>query len=139
MSPSHQVRHTDSKPSAATSSVTTRLPTPIVALIAVLTAPARNTSASTSRTRSSVGRKCVTRCSRYAPTTASSVLPVVIPTVASSGIPVHEFARNAPSATPGQSLCPQSTRAASASPVGGQIAVTLAVSNAKLSPSLAAP
>ena len=64
---------------------------------------------------------------------------MVIPTVASSGIPVHEFARNAPSATPGQSLCPQSTRAASASPVGGQIAVTLAVSNAKLSPSLAAP
>ena len=62
-----------------------------------------------------------------------------MPAVATSGMPVHEFARNAPIAMPGHTRGPQSTSAASATPVGGQIAVTLGVSKAKLRPSLAAP
>ena len=130
MSPSHQMRHADARSPASITPVTSRLKPPIVALIVVLATPAKNTSASTSRTRSSAGLKPATRRSRYAPATASSVFPHVIPTVAASGIPVQEFARNAPSATPGQNRGPPSTSAVSASPVGGQIAVMVDVSYA---------
>jgi hypothetical protein len=55
------------------------------------------------------------------------------------GIPVQEFARKAPSATPGQSRYPPSTIAANAIPVGGHTAVTLLLVNASASPNLAEP
>jgi hypothetical protein len=62
------------------------------------------------------------------------VLPHVIPNTVTNGTPVHAFARNAPSATPGHTDDPQSTSPASAIPVGGQIAVTLPVAKARSSP-----
>ena len=65
------------------------------------------------------------------------MLPQVIPITATSGTPVHAFARNAPSATPGHTRNPHRTNAASAIPVGGQTAVTLLVANARSSPTLA--
>ena len=101
MSPSHHTRHTDAKLPAVISSVTTRLATPMVAATAVLTPAASTTSAKTSRTRPREGRKSATWDSRNAPSSASSVFPQAMPNVAASGIPVHEFARNAPIATPG--------------------------------------
>jgi hypothetical protein len=62
-----------------------------------------------------------------------------MPRTVRNGTPVPMLARNAPSATPGHRCRPKSTKAASAIPVGGQIAVTLGVSNARLRPSFAAP
>ena len=62
-----------------------------------------------------------------------------MPRTVISGTPVQRFARNAPSATPGQTDRPQMTSAANAIPVGGQIAVTLLVANARSSPTLADP
>ena len=64
MSPSHQVRQVEPKSPASISSPTSRLVVPIVALTIVLDTPARTTSASTSRTRSSEGRKSAKRLSR---------------------------------------------------------------------------
>jgi hypothetical protein len=62
-----------------------------------------------------------------------------MPSTVTSGTPVHTFASNAPSATPGHTDGPHSTSAASAMPVGGQIAVTLVVANARSSPIFAQP
>jgi hypothetical protein len=103
MSPSHHVRQTEPMSSASISPPASRLPTPTVALTIVLTTPASTTSAITSLTLSSEGRKSANRCRRYAPARASSVLPVVIPRTVWSGTPVQAFARKAPSATPGHS------------------------------------
>ncbi len=110
----------------------------MVALTIVLSPAARTASASTSRTRSREGRKRATSTSRYAPTSASRVLPIVMPsTVSGGGLPVSAFASKAPAATPGHMRRPQTTMAASAIPVGGQTAVMLSFSNASSSPSLA--
>jgi hypothetical protein len=79
MSPSHQVRHTEPRSPDAISLPTSRLVTPMVALMVVLTAPASTASASTSRTRSSEARKSASSRRRYAPASASSVFPTVIP------------------------------------------------------------
>ena len=49
------------------------------------------------------------------------------------------FATNAPSATAGHIRRPQISTAASASPVGGQIAVTLELASASARPSFADP
>ena len=48
-----------------------------------------------------VSAQPATRRSSNAPTTASSVLPQVIAITVTGGTPVHAFASNAPSATPG--------------------------------------
>jgi hypothetical protein len=101
-----------------------RLATPTVALTIVLSPAASTASASTSRARSSEGRKRTAR-SRLAPTSASRVLPALMPSTVTRGTPVQELARNAPSATPGQYRRPHTSRAASAIPVGGHTAVTL--------------
>jgi hypothetical protein len=79
MSPSHQVRQTDPKSREVISLPASRLVTPMLALIVVLTMPPRSTNATTSRTRSSDGRKSTTSRRRYAPTSPSSVFPTVIP------------------------------------------------------------
>jgi hypothetical protein len=79
MSPSHQVRHTEGVSAKSTSPPASRLATPIVALTMVLSTAPRPTSARMSRTRSSEGRKPATRRSSQAPTSASRVLPIVMP------------------------------------------------------------
>src|SRR2546422_1060712 len=58
---------------------------------------------------------------------------------ASTGTPVQELARKAPSATPGHILYPPRTRADRAIPVGAQTAVMLLFSAARARPTLAAP
>ena len=60
MSPSHQVRHTDGKSAKSIEPPMTRLVTPMVALTMVLMTAPNATSASTSPTRSRVGRKRMT-------------------------------------------------------------------------------
>jgi hypothetical protein len=110
-----------------------------VALTVVLTAPARNARAMTSRTRSRDGRKSATRRNRNAPTSASPVLPAVIPSTVYQGTPVSTLPRSAPRAMAGHIRYPQKTVAASAIPVGGQTALMLSFVYARLSPSFAAP
>ena len=78
-----------------------RLVTPIVALSVVLTAAARITRASTSRSRSSEGRKAA-RLSSQTAVTASSAFPPAMPAAPASGTPAVQLSRNAPSAIPGQ-------------------------------------
>jgi hypothetical protein len=63
----------------------------------------------------------------------------VIPSALPSGIGVVMFATNAPSATAGHIRRPQISTAANASPVGGQIAVTLEFASASARPSFADP
>ncbi len=116
-----------------------RLSTPIVALTSVLPTAAPNTSASTSRIRSSDGRNPGTSERAQAPSTASRVFPTVTPRALISGSLEVMFDTNAPNATPGHSRRPPNTSAASESPVGGQIAVTCLVANANRKPVCAAP
>ena len=63
----------------------------------------------------------------------------MIPAAVSAGTGVVKLARNAPSATAGHIRYPQSRTAASARPVGGQIAVTLEFAPASVRPSFADP
>ena len=79
MSPSHQVRQTVRAPPLNWSPAA-RLATPIVAAIAVLRRPAKATSMKASTRRGIRGRNPPRRRSQ-APTTASSVLPTVMPSV----------------------------------------------------------
>src|SRR6185436_1853145 len=80
----HHTRHVLQNADPGMTPPSRRLTTPAVALTAVASADAP-ASAITSRTRSSEGRKCATCNSRYAPTTASSVLPVAMPNAEPSG------------------------------------------------------
>jgi hypothetical protein len=137
MSPSHQTLQSVHRFCEGAPQIS-RLATPIVALIVVLSTAARATSPKMSRSRRRSGRK-PNQISSDAPTTASSVLPTVIPRAVATGTSVVTFARNAPSATPGHSRRPPSSSAASARPVGGQIPVTLGVAKASASPSFAEP
>src|SRR5439155_1497136 len=57
---------------------------------------------------------------RYAPNTASAVLPAAMPVAAVSGTAVAALARSAPKKTAGQYRGPSTRSAASARPVGGQ-------------------
>ena len=68
----------------------------MVALIAVLSSPAKTTRETTSLTRSRDGRNPATRDNRKAPTSASSVFPVAIARSLSTGPAVVMLARKAP-------------------------------------------
>ncbi len=65
------------------------------------------------------------------------MLPVVIASSVRTGSPVQAFASRAPIATPGHRRAPPSTSAASAIPVGAQIAVTLEFAKASARPAFA--
>jgi hypothetical protein len=119
-SPTHQVRHVSASFGCWTKPAVYRLATPSVALIIVDNAAANTIRPRTSRKRSSESRKPGTRESAYAPTTASSVLPVAMPAAASEGAPVSMFATSAPIKIPGHMRRPARSTAASAIPVGGQ-------------------
>ena len=136
MSPSHHVRHSDGARAHVVAPPISRLVTPMIALTSVLITAPKTTSAMTSLTRSRRGENPATRRSRYAPVSASSVLPTTMPITVSGGTPVFRLVSSAPSATAGHNRYPPRTNAASAIPVGGQIAVTLRVAKARSRPSL---
>lgn len=135
-SPSHHTLHSGPKPDQSCTPPRHRLVTPIVALTAVLNPAASTTSPNTSFTRLSEPRNPI-RLSSQAPTTASSIFPTAMPHAVSTGSFAVTFAANAPSKIPGQTRKPRISRAASATPVGGQTAVTCSATSASERPSLA--
>jgi len=112
--------------------------TPIVAPTTGATIAPKSVRETTSRTRSSDRSKPRTRLSSVAATTASSGLPTAVNTATAIGASVVAFARNAPTATPGQTRRPRSSIAATATPDGGQTSVAVTPTVASVSPSLAA-
>jgi hypothetical protein len=72
---------------------------------------------------------------RISAMTASSVLPAAI-AAEENGPDVVRLTRKAPIAMPGHSSRPKRTSAATAIPVGGQIGDALALTEARLRPSL---
>ena len=109
---------------------------PIVALTAVLTAAPRIASATTSRTRRSVGSKPA-RASSAAPTTAASALPVAIPIAVGTVLSPVAFDSTAARKIAGATRGPKTIAAASASPLGGHTAETIAFPSENDSPSFA--
>ena len=75
------------------------------------------------------------RCSSRAPTSASTVLPAAMPADAVSDPDVIALTRNAPTAMAGQMRGPNSSTAASATPVAGQTALAAEWTKASESPS----
>jgi len=65
----------------------------------------------------------MSRRMKYAPASASSVLPVAISAAAAQEYSTVALTRAAPSQTPGQMRGPKTSSAASVMPAGGQIAV----------------
>jgi hypothetical protein len=112
--------------------------TPIVALTAVLTTAPSRISASTSRTRSSAGRKRA-RARSELPTTASSVLPTEMPSATAIDAPLVAFAMNAATRTAGQTRRPKRIIDASAIPVGAHTGVMRPCATDSASPTFAAP
>lgn len=72
------------------------------------------------------------------PRTGASVFPAAIAAAVQIGSALSALLTNAPSQIPGHTRYPQSKRAASAMPVGGQTAVTCFVENANVKPAFAA-
>ena len=101
-SPDHHTSQRDPTALRSTTPLAHRLVTPSVALSVVLASAARVTKTSTSRSRSSAGRKPATRWSSQAAVTASRVFPTAMPAAPSNGTPAVQLSRKAPSAIPGQ-------------------------------------
>src|SRR5439155_1097552 len=80
------------------------------------------------------------RAGRFRPAAprASSVFPTAIPAEGNGSPVVVMFVKNAPSSTPGQTRIPSRSSAASEIPVGGQTAVVLVFTKARLSPNFPA-
>ncbi len=78
-SPSHHVSQIAPNCRSSASPVSTKLVTPIVALIEVLTRPASTENATMSRARLNAASPFAYRLTRNAPATASSVLPAAMP------------------------------------------------------------
>jgi hypothetical protein len=100
--------------------------------------PASAAKQKTSRGRSNARAPAAKRPTSQAPITASSVLPIAIPAELSCEPAVVTLTRKAPSRIAGHSRSPNSSRPARATPAAGQIAVTLAWTNASFRPSLPA-
>src|SRR5207249_9969617 len=137
-SPSHQVSQIAPTSDQLADPVSARLVTPTVALTAVLATAARSANLMTSSGRSKARRPFAKRFTSAAATSPSSVFPVAMPSDESASPAVVRFTRNAPSRMPGQTRYPRSRNAAIAIPVGGQIAVALTWTKARVRPSLPA-
>ncbi len=135
-SPSHQSQERSGSTRAGWTPPSPRLAMPIEALTSGLAAAAPR-SASTSRIRASLPSKPAHR-SKLAPARASRVLPNAMPAATVAGSAVVTLARKAPRNTPGSARRPSFTVAASARPVGGQIALTCCAWTENTRPSLAA-
>src|SRR5437879_82775 len=137
-SPSHQVSQIAPKSDQLADPVSARLVTPTVALTAVLATAARRANLITSSGLSNARRPFAKRFTSAAATSPSSVFPGAMPSDESASPAVVRFTRNAPSRMPGQIRYPRSRNAAIAMPVGGQIAVALTWTKARVRPSLPA-
>src|SRR5215207_3536789 len=137
-SPAHQVNHAATTPLDGTAPANTRPATPTDADGIGATSTPNAVKARTSRARSSDTRKSSARPSSSAATIASRGLPMAVNSATLIGASVVAFARNAPSATPGQTRMPQSSIAATATPDGGQTSVTVTPTVASVNPILAA-
>ena len=105
--------------------VTTKLPTPMVALIIV---PGRRVRQANKTTWDGPSNRCVDAVNRFssaAVISASSVLPTAISEDAGSEPRVVTLARNAPAAIAGHSPFPHKRKLASASPLGGHTGLAL--------------
>ena len=101
-SPLHHTNQRWLRASRPTTPLAHRLAIPMVALTVVLASAPSVTSATTSRNRSSDGRKSATRRSSQTALTASRVFPSAIPAAPATGTLAVQLSRNAPIAMPGQ-------------------------------------
>ncbi len=138
MSPSHQVSQIGPKSAQRADPPRERLVTPMVALIAVLTMPARIANRKVSGAFSNGLRPFANRVTSRAPINPSSVLPAAMPRATAIEPAVVTLTRNAPAKMAGQTHGPRVTSAASAMPLGAQTADALGCTMASRSPSLPA-
>ena len=101
-SPAHQLARACATARLPSAPVARRAPTPTSAATIAPEGIATSRSVRAWRGSSSWGREPATRRSRYAASSASSVLPAAMPIAAASGTGVLALTANAPIATPGQ-------------------------------------
>src|SRR5215470_6180338 len=118
-SPSHHVSQIGPYADHAANPASASVVTPMVALIAVLTSPARTANRNTSAGRLKLSTPLAKRLTSDAATTASSVLPVAIPSDVSTVPAVVTLTTNAPANSAGQMREPSIIVAATPIPVGG--------------------
>ena len=82
---------------------------------------------------------CANLLTTHAPINASHVFPAAIPRLVPHEPCVVRLTRNAPIKTAGQRRAPQSSKAASAKPVGGHTADVLAFTSARERPNFPRP
>ncbi len=123
VSPAHQASQTGQNSLLSREPVATCSPTPAVELISMAPKPPRKTRQSPSRSRAMSSRK-PTRLSSRKAHSGAAVLLTTVTTVVSPGVVREAMTRKQPRAIPGQTRTPSSSRAATATPVGGQIGVT---------------
>lgn len=137
-SPSHHVTQIGPASDQRASPASSRLVTPIVALTAVARPAPRSAKRITPCGRSNAVRPPAQRLMRRVASTASSVLPIAIPTVDGRSPEVVRLTAKAPTKIAGHSSGPINRSEAIARPVGGQTAVALALTNASVRPNLPA-
>ncbi len=126
-SPTHQASQTSPRWPVGISSDHSSMPTPMPELTSVAVSAPRKTSASPSRSRLRLTRNPTARSSRWA-RTGAAVLPTTIPSAAAPGLPSRRTVSSTPSAMPGTHQGPNSSRAATATPLAGQMGVATAPS-----------
>ena len=122
MSPNHQVTQMARYWRQRAEPPRHKLVTPTAGLTIVLTTPAKSTNRKNVPVRSKALRPPAKRQTSQAPISASQVLPPAMPRDVTTDACVVTFTKKAPRNTPGQSRYPQTSNAASATPVGGQTA-----------------
>ncbi|OKJ84813.1 hypothetical protein AMK32_12605 [Streptomyces sp. CB01883] len=137
-SPVHHTDQVGQKPAVLSAPETSRVVVPVVALTSIPVNAPRKIRPRTSRSRSSSLRNPARRSNRQEQTGAR-VFPAVIARTAGSDGPRPMLARNAPSATPGHTRLPRSSRLATAIPLGGHSGVTWLRTSCCSSPSSAEP
>src|SRR5262245_22017935 len=124
-SPSHHVSHMLVNFAGSAKPASTKLPTPMVALIIV---PGRRVRQTNKTTWGGSSNSCVDTFKRFssaAVISASSVLPPAISDDVNNEPKVVALAKNAPTATAGHNPFPHKRRLASASPLGGHTGLAL--------------
>ena len=90
------------------------------------------------RVRSNAWQPFANRVTSQPPRSASSVLPLAIPSDVQADPAVVTLTRNAPAKSAGQTRYPSSSVAASAMPVGGHTVVALGCTEARVRPTFPA-
>src|SRR5260370_28656650 len=118
-SPSHQVHQIGPYIVHSANPLNARLVTPIVALTAVLTIPARKPNLKTSCALSKECGPPAKRVTRYQPTTPSRVFPTAMPIEVATDPAVATLTRNAPVRIADQTRYPRIRKAARSIPLHG--------------------